>query len=97
MRDPALAGGPVVIPRSAGGVKERRGRAAASRMSTVPFAGPGGVVSRDVARPRTSFVCQQCGAQFAKWLGRCSECDAWDSVVEEAVAPRPTEIGRAHV
>ncbi len=41
-----------------------------------------------MARPRTVFACQQCGAQFAKWLGRCSECGAWESVVEEALAPR---------
>lgn len=59
-------------------------------MSRVPFAGVGRVVSGAVARPRTSFVCQQCGAQFAKWVGRCNDCGHWDSVVEEAVAPRPT-------
>ena len=42
-----------------------------------------------VARARTVFVCQQCAAQFAKWLGRCTECGAWETVVEETVAPRP--------
>jgi DNA repair protein RadA/Sms len=41
-----------------------------------------------VARARTVFVCQQCAAQFAKWLGRCSECGAWETVVEEMVVPR---------
>ena len=41
-----------------------------------------------MARARTVFVCQQCAAQFAKWLGRCTECGAWETVVEEAVAPR---------
>ncbi len=43
-----------------------------------------------MARPRTVFVCQQCSAQHAKWLGRCTECGAWESVVEEtqrAVVP----------
>ena len=29
------------------------------------------------------FVCQECGASFAKWLGRCTACGAWNSVVEE--------------
>ncbi|MFM7734805.1 MAG: ATPase domain-containing protein, partial [Alphaproteobacteria bacterium] len=43
-----------------------------------------------MAKARTTFVCQQCGAQFAKWVGRCNDCGEWDSVVEEAVAPRPT-------
>lgn len=29
------------------------------------------------------FACQQCGQQFSKWVGRCSECGEWNSVVEE--------------
>jgi DNA repair protein RadA/Sms len=33
------------------------------------------------------FVCQNCGAQAQKWLGRCSDCGAWNSMVEER--PRP--------
>jgi DNA repair protein RadA/Sms len=33
--------------------------------------------------PRTVFACQSCGAQSPKWLGRCAECGAWGSVVEE--------------
>ncbi len=31
---------------------------------------------------QTSFVCQQCGSEFAKWLGKCSVCDSWNSLVE---------------
>jgi DNA repair protein RadA/Sms len=42
-----------------------------------------------VARPRTVFVCQQCGAQFAKWVGRCTECGTWEAVVEEVAAAGP--------
>jgi DNA repair protein RadA/Sms len=38
-------------------------------------------------KPRTVFVCQDCGAQAPKWLGRCAECGAWNSLVEE----RPAE------
>ena len=34
-------------------------------------------------RPSTVFVCQECGAQSPKWLGRCPECGAWNSLVEE--------------
>jgi DNA repair protein RadA/Sms len=33
--------------------------------------------------PKTVFVCQECGAQSAKWLGRCGDCGAWNSFVEE--------------
>src|SRR5215470_15731451 len=31
----------------------------------------------------TVFVCQNCGHQSAKWLGKCPECGEWNSLVEE--------------
>ena len=34
---------------------------------------------------KSVFSCQSCGAQAPKWLGRCPECGAWNSFVEEAV------------
>jgi len=37
--------------------------------------------------PKAVFVCQECGAQAPKWMGRCVECGAWNSLVEE----RPVE------
>src|SRR5919109_4438239 len=36
--------------------------------------------------PRVVFVCQECGAQAPKWMGRCVECGAWNSLVEERAA-----------
>lgn len=33
------------------------------------------------------FVCQSCGYQAAKWLGRCPECGAWSSMAEEITSP----------
>lgn len=30
------------------------------------------------------YVCQQCGSSFSKWAGRCDNCGAWNSLVEEA-------------
>src|SRR5262245_34475781 len=41
-----------------------------------------------MSRARSIFTCQQCGAQFAKWVGRCTECGTWESVVEEATPSR---------
>jgi DNA repair protein RadA/Sms len=38
------------------------------------------------------FVCQECGAQQPKWLGRCPDCNAWNSFVEER-APDPSVTG----
>jgi DNA repair protein RadA/Sms len=40
-------------------------------------------------KPKTVFACQECGAQSAKWLGRCPDCGAWNSFVEERPAPVP--------
>jgi DNA repair protein RadA/Sms len=37
--------------------------------------------------PKTVFACQECGAQASKWLGRCNECGAWNSMVEERPVP----------
>ena len=42
-------------------------------------------------RPSTVFVCQECGSQAPKWLGRCEDCGAWNSFVEE----RPQDTGAA--
>jgi DNA repair protein RadA/Sms len=36
--------------------------------------------------PKSVFVCQECGAQAPKWMGRCAECGAWNSLVEERAA-----------
>ncbi len=36
-------------------------------------------------KSRSQFVCQQCGAVYAKWVGQCGNCSAWNSLVEEAV------------
>lgn len=34
-------------------------------------------------KSKTIYVCKECGAKSAKWLGRCNSCGAWDSFVEE--------------
>lgn len=34
-------------------------------------------------------VCQQCGHQSAKWLGKCPSCNAWNSFAEERPLPAP--------
>ena len=31
------------------------------------------------------FVCQQCGNTYKKWVGQCSNCGEWNSLVEQAV------------
>jgi len=48
-----------------------------------------------MAKERTVFVCQSCGAQASRWLGRCTECGEWNTLVEERVAAAPKGGGRA--
>lgn len=37
------------------------------------------------AKVRSRFVCQNCGASHAQWLGQCSQCKEWNTLVEEVV------------
>src|ERR671936_551349 len=41
------------------------------------------------------FVCQERGAQAPKWAGRCNECGAWNSMVEERVSQEPAAAAAA--
>ncbi len=43
---------------------------------------------------RTVYVCSECDYQSAKWLGRCPQCDAWNSFREETYAA-PARSGSA--
>ena len=45
----------------------------------------GNVVSA-MKQAKPVFVCQECGAQQPKWQGRCPDCGAWNSFVEERAA-----------
>lgn len=38
-----------------------------------------------MAKTRVAYVCQECGAVSPRWAGRCPECEAWNSIAEEAV------------
>jgi DNA repair protein RadA/Sms len=38
-----------------------------------------------MAKLKTTFFCQSCGAQFAKWQGQCTSCKSWNTIVEELV------------
>ena len=38
-----------------------------------------------MAKVKTAFFCQNCGAQHAKWMGQCTTCNEWNTLVEEIV------------
>ncbi|MGE3334493.1 MAG: DNA repair protein RadA [Rhodospirillaceae bacterium] len=37
-----------------------------------------------MAKSSASFVCQNCGATYTKWAGKCDACGEWNTIVEEA-------------
>ena len=38
-----------------------------------------------MAKTKTTFFCQNCGAQFPKWGGKCNSCNEWTTIVEEVI------------
>ena len=40
-----------------------------------------------MAKVKTAYFCQNCGAQSAQWKGQCSACKEWNTLVEEAISP----------
>lgn len=59
-----------------------------------------------MAKVKTTFYCQNCGAQHSKWQGQCSSCKEWNTLVEEVIqkpdvkdwkAPEAREVKRTPV
>jgi DNA repair protein RadA/Sms len=40
--------------------------------------------AKSATKPKSNYVCSECGAVAAKWAGQCSACNAWNSLVESA-------------
>lgn len=38
-----------------------------------------------MAKVKTTYYCQNCGAQYAKWQGQCNSCKQWNTIVEEII------------
>ena len=43
-----------------------------------------------MAKVRVVYRCSECGAATPKWAGRCSACEAWNSLVEDVDLPAPS-------
>jgi len=41
-------------------------------------------------RVKKVFLCRSCGTSFARWMGKCPDCGAWDSLEEQSVDPSAT-------
>ncbi|MFZ7142864.1 DNA repair protein RadA [Avibacterium avium] len=40
-----------------------------------------------MAKAKTAFVCNDCGAEYARWQGQCNACKAWNTITEIRLAP----------
>ncbi|MBO7699428.1 DNA repair protein RadA [Candidatus Saccharibacteria bacterium] len=38
-----------------------------------------------MAKAKSNYVCQNCGTTYAKWVGKCSECGEWNTLVEQVL------------
>ena len=44
-----------------------------------------------MAKPASRYVCQECGASYGRWTGRCEACGGWNTIIEEV--PREAAPG----
>lgn len=42
-------------------------------------------MSKASPKPRTAYVCSECGADYPKWQGQCEACGAWNTLAEIAL------------
>lgn len=47
-----------------------------------------------MAKAKTQYQCTECGAQFAKWQGQCSDCTSWNTLVEVMATASPAKSNR---
>jgi DNA repair protein RadA/Sms len=45
-----------------------------------------------MSKVKTSFFCQNCGAQSVKWLGKCPSCGEWNTFVEEVIQRNDSSV-----
>jgi len=48
-----------------------------------------------MAKPKTKFICQQCGATSSKWAGRCENCGEWNTLLEQAIDGGTSSVAKA--
>jgi DNA repair protein RadA/Sms len=39
-----------------------------------------------MAKPKVIYICSSCAAEFSQWFGKCSNCDTYDSLVEQNIS-----------
>ena len=50
-----------------------------------------------MAKTKIAFYCQNCGASYPKWQGKCNACGEWNTIAEEVIEkPSARSIGMSH-
>lgn len=49
-----------------------------------------------MAKLKTVYFCQNCGAQYSQWHGQCKNCNQWNTLVEEVVEKSNTKVPHNH-
>ena len=50
-----------------------------------------------MAKTKIAFYCQNCGASYPKWQGKCNACGQWNTIAEEVIEkPSARSIGMSH-
>lgn len=47
-----------------------------------------------MAKLKSNFVCQNCGAVYAKWVGRCTDCGEWNTLIEQVIEASQSAQGK---
>ncbi|HIB67700.1 MAG TPA: DNA repair protein RadA, partial [Phycisphaerales bacterium] len=56
---------------------------------SIPFL----VAWQTMAKVKTVYVCQECGAQSPRWSGKCNDCGGWNTFQEESILPKANQTG----
>ncbi|MDB5162889.1 MAG: radA [Candidatus Saccharibacteria bacterium] len=48
-----------------------------------------------MAKSKSQFVCQNCGASYGKWSGRCENCGEWNTLVEQMASVAQSNVAKA--
>lgn len=48
-----------------------------------------------MAKLRSQYICQNCGASYGKWAGRCENCGEWNTLLEQAVSTGSSSVAKA--
>lgn len=49
-----------------------------------------------MSKTKTAYVCQNCGTQSPKWVGKCSSCGEWNSFVEEVIESKKSSATKLY-